>query len=50
MEHILIDCGMIEDAVEEALTTVEMIRGEKAEATVEARLRAAFREMGKLFF
>jgi hypothetical protein len=29
-----------------ALTAVEMIRGEKAEVTVEARLKAAFREMG----
>jgi hypothetical protein len=46
MEHILTDCGMTEDAVEEALTAVEAIRGEKAQATVEARLRAAFREMG----
>ena len=46
MEHILTDCGITEDAVEEALTAVEMIRGEKAEVTVEARLKAAFREMG----
>ena len=50
MEHILTDCEMTEDAVEGAPTAVEimveMIRGEKAEATVEARLRAAFREMG----
>ena len=46
MEHILTDCGMTEEAVEEALTAIEAIRGEKAEATVEARLRAAFREMG----
>ena len=30
MEHILTDCGMTEDAVEEALTAVETIRGEKA--------------------
>ena len=37
---------MTEDAIEEALTTVEAIRGEKAEATVEAKLRAAFREIG----
>ena len=46
MEHILTDCGMIEDAEEEALTAVEEIRGERSEAIVEARLRAAFREMG----
>ena len=46
MEHILTDCGMTEDAVEEALTAIEAVRGEKAQATVEARLRAAFREMG----
>ena len=46
MEHVLIDCGMTKDAVEEALTAIEMTRGEKAEETVEARLRAAFREMG----
>ena len=46
MEHILTDCGMTEEAVEEALTAIEAFRGEKAEATVEARLRAAFREMG----
>ena len=46
MEHILTDCGMTEEAVEEALTAIETIRGEKAKATVEARLRAAFREMG----
>ena len=46
MEHILTDCGMTEEAVEEALTAIEAIRGEKAKATVEARLRAAFREMG----
>ena len=50
MEHILADCGMTEEAVEEALThaltAIEAIRGEKAKATVEARLRAAFREMG----
>ena len=45
-EHILIDCGMTKDAVEDALTAMEMTRGEKVEATVEARLRAAFREMG----
>ena len=46
MEHILTDCGTTRDAVEEALTAIEAIRGEKAKATVEARLRAAFREMG----
>ena len=50
MEHILTECGMTEDAVDgpvdEALTAVELIRGEKAEATVEARLKAAFREIG----
>ena len=46
IEHILTDCGMTEEAVEEALTAIEAFRGEKAEATVEARLRAAFREMG----
>ena len=46
MEHMLTDCGMTEEAVEEALTAIEAIRGEKAEATVEERLRAAFREMG----
>ena len=46
MEHILTDCGMTDDAVEEALTAIEMVRREKAEATVEAKLRAAFREMG----
>ena len=33
MEHILIDCGMTEDAVDKALTAVELIRGEEAEAT-----------------
>ena len=32
MEHILTDCGMTEDAVEEALTAIENIRGEKTEA------------------
>ena len=32
--------------MEEALTAIEAIRGERAKATVEARLRAAFREMG----
>ena len=32
--------------VEEALTAVEMIRGEKAEPTMEAKLKATFREMG----
>ena len=32
--------------VVEATTVVETIRGEKAEAKVEARLRAAFREVG----
>ena len=37
MEHILTDCGMIEDAVEEALTAIKEIRSERAEATVEAR-------------
>ena len=36
MEHILTACGMTEDAVEEALTAIEEIRGEWAEATVEA--------------
>ena len=46
MEHILTNCGMTEEAVEEALTAIAAIRGEKAKATVEARLRAAFREMG----
>ena len=46
MEHILTDCGMTEDAVEEALTAVEMIRGEQAGAIVESRLQAAFREIG----
>ena len=46
MEHILTDCGMTEEAVEEALTTIETIRGEKAKATMEERLRAAFREIG----
>ena len=46
MEHTLTDCGMTQDAVEEALTAIEEIRGEWAEATVEAKLRAAFREMG----
>ena len=46
MEHILTDCGTTEDAVEEALTAVEMIRGEQAGATVESRLQAAFREIG----
>ena len=40
MEHILTDCGMTEDAVEEALTAIEAIRGEKAKATVEARLNS----------
>ena len=28
MEHMLTDCGMTKDAVEEALTAIEMIRGE----------------------
>jgi hypothetical protein len=37
---------MTEEAVEEALTAIEAIRGERAKATVEDRLRAAFREMG----
>ena len=37
---------MTEDAVEEALTAVEEIRGERAGLTVETRLRAAFRETG----
>ena len=46
MEHILTDCGMTEEAVEEALTAIETIRGEKAKATAEERLRAAFRKMG----
>ena len=45
-EHVLTDCGMTEEAVEEALMSIETIRGEKTKATVEARLRAAFREMG----
>ena len=45
MAHILTDCGMTEDAVEEALTAVEEIRSERAEAIVEASLRATFREM-----
>ena len=26
MEHVLTDCGTTEDAVEEALTAIEMIR------------------------
>ena len=48
MEHTLslTDCRMAEDAIETALTAVEENRGEAAEATVEGRLRAAFREMG----
>ena len=46
MEHILIDCGMTEDAVDKALTAVELIRGEEAEATIKARLNAKSREMG----
>ena len=37
---------MTEEAVEEALTAIEAIRGEGGKAIVEARLRAAFREMG----
>ena len=32
--------------MEEALTAIEEIRGERAEAIVDARLRAAFRKMG----
>ena len=46
MEHILTDCGMTEEAVEEAFTAIEAIRGEMAKANVEARLRATFREVG----
>ena len=46
IEHILTDCGLTEDAVGTALTAVEEIRGETAAATVESRLRAAFRQMG----
>ena len=42
MEPILTDCSMTEDAVEEALTAVEleMVRGEKAGETMESRLQA----------
>ena len=46
MEHMLTDRGMPEEAVEETLTAIEAIKGEKAKGAVEARLRAAFREMG----
>jgi len=46
---ILTDCGLTEDipdAIKTALPAVEGIRGEAAAATMEDRLRAAFREMG----
>ena len=45
MEHVLTGCGMTEDAVELALTTVEEIREEAAAATVEERLRSALRHV-----
>ena len=42
--HLIVK-PLTEDAVGEALTAIEMIRGELVEETVEAILRAAFREM-----
>ena len=45
MEHILTECGMTEDAVEAALTSIESIRGEVAAVAVKDRRRAAFRQM-----
>ena len=38
MEHVFTGCGMTEDAVELALTTIEGIREEATAATVEERL------------
>lgn len=46
MEHVLTDCGLTEDMVEEALTAVEAIRGETAQPLVKGRLTSAFREVG----
>ena len=40
-EHILTDCGMTEDAVEAALTSIEPVRGEAAAVAVKDMLRAA---------
>ena len=45
MEHILTDCGMTEDGVEAALTSIESIRGGVATVVVKDRLRAAVRQM-----
>ena len=37
MVHILTDCGMTDEAVEEALTGMKAIRGEMSKADVEDR-------------
>ena len=43
MEHVLTDCGMTEEAVEEALTAIEAIRGEKANTNTKAPAKVVSR-------